>query len=143
MIYSVMPVCALLLILAPIFPLWVPIAWYNSMEILFPGLGVIFTTTFIAIVMKYINDTIWWLVVLSLIQKNLPKHDTAKILSIFWVVVYICSSIGPIIAGAIFTFLDPVSLFLVVLVLNLSILIMIGTGRFGENQTQNQQEVIK
>ncbi|MHA1882808.1 MAG: MFS transporter [Candidatus Thorarchaeota archaeon] len=143
MIYSVMPICASLLIIAPFVPLWVPIAWYNSMEILFPGLGVVFTTTFIAIVMKYINDTIWWLVVLSLIQKNLPKHDTAKILSIFWVVVYICTSIGPVIAGAMFTFLDPIFLFLVVLVLNLSILTVIGAGKFGENQNGNQQEVIK
>ena len=138
--YGMMPVSAALLIIAPIIPIWVPESWYLMVENIAPGFGVLFTTAFVAIVMKFTNDTIWWLVVLSLIRKNLPTQDTAKILSIFWVVVYICSSVGPILAGAMFTYLEPNVLFMVILVLNLIILIAIGSGRLGENQKENRQE---
>ncbi|MHA1479856.1 MAG: MFS transporter [Candidatus Thorarchaeota archaeon] len=141
--YGMMPVSAALLIIAPIIPIWVPESWYLMVENIAPGFGVLFTTAFVAIVMKFTNDTIWWLVVLSLIRKNLPTQDTAKILSIFWVVVYICSSIGPILAGAMFTYLEPNVLFMAILVLNLIILIAIGSGRLGENQKENQHEDAK
>jgi MFS family permease len=130
-VYSVMPISAGLLYLAPVFPLLAPIEFVNAADTLFPSLGVIFTTSFIAIVMKYVNDSLWAALVLILIRKNLPQTDTAKILSIFWVIVYVLSSVGPVIAGAIYSFLEPSLVFLVVLVMNLLILVAIGKGPFG------------
>ncbi|MGV9103738.1 MAG: hypothetical protein ACOC3C_06455, partial [Candidatus Thorarchaeota archaeon] len=134
-VYLLMPVSAALLILAPIVTFWGPQTWVLAANGIYPGLGVIFSTAFIAIVMKYLNDTLWYMVLLTLIQKSLPKEDTAKILSIFWFTVYICSSIGPLIAGAIFEYLSPAFLFGIMLVLNLIILVSIKTGPFADNNS--------
>ncbi len=139
-VYSVMPISAALLYFAPIFPVIAPLEVINAANLLFPSLGVIFTTPFVAIVMKYVNDSLWAALVLILIRKRLPQTDTAKILSIFWVVVYILSSVGPVIAGAIYTFLVPSLVFLVVLVMNLLILIAIAKGPFGNDNTNSVEK---
>jgi len=121
-VYAVMPVCATLLMLAPVFPFWAPSSFVEAAESLTTGLGVVFTTPFLAIVMKDINDTLWSLVLLTLVQKRLPRQDTAKILAVFWFIVYLFTSIGPFIGGVLFTYADPSQLFAVVLALNLIIL---------------------
>ncbi|TFG12619.1 MFS transporter [Candidatus Thorarchaeota archaeon] len=145
-VYLLMPVSAALLILAPIITFWAPQAWILNANSTYPGLGAIFSTAFIAIVMKYLNDTLWYMVLLTLIQKSLPKKDTAKILSIFWFTVYVTSSVGPLIAGAIFEYLSPAFLFGIMLVLNLIILISIQMGSFAENSASangNQKDVVE
>jgi len=145
-VYLLMPVSAVLLILAPIIAFWGPQTWVLTANGIYPGLGVIFSTAFIAIVMKYLNDTLWYMVLLTLIQKSLPTKDTAKILSIFWFTVYICSSIGPLIAGAIFEYLSPAFLFGIMLALNIIILVSIKTGPFAKNTSSadgNQKDVVE
>lgn len=120
-VYSFMPISALFLIIAPIFPYWVPEVVYNQAESILTGLGAVFSTPFLAILLKSVNDAVWFLLLLTIIQKNLPKQDTAKILSVFWFLVYLFSSIGPSIGGFVFDF-SPGSLFVIMLLLNIVIL---------------------
>ena len=140
-VYSVMPISAGMLFIAPYFPNVAPLDLVLAADSISPGLGVIFTTPFIAIVMKYVNDTLWWALIIILIRKRLPKTDTSKILSIFRVIVYIMSAIGPAIAGAIYTYLNPQSTFLVVFFLNILILAAIALGPFG-NENENSTSTI-
>jgi cyanate permease len=122
-----MPLCALLLLIAPIFPYWVPEFVRNQADSVFNGLGAIFSTPFVALVLKSVNDSVWYLLLLTIIQKNLPRRDTAKILSVFWFIVYLLSSIGPFVGGFIFQYFYQGYLFVVVFVLNLIILGWIAT----------------
>jgi len=137
-VYAVMPICAFLLMIAQQFPYWAPQEFMDSANQLFPGLGVIFTTPFIAIVAKYINDTLWYLVLLTLIQKNMPRTDTAKILGVFWFIVFSFSTVGPFLGGLIFTYLDPSALFALVVVAN--ILILGAITRFGFENGSRPEE---
>ncbi len=128
-VYSFMPPCALLLFIAPLFPYWAPVEFVSMIQLVYPGLDVVFATPFIAIVMKHVSDVLWWLVLLTMIQKNLPRTDTSKTLAIFWAVVYVCASVGPFIAGLIFATLNPSLVFL--LVLGLNFIILGWTVRYG------------
>jgi len=121
-VYSFMPISALFLIIAPIFPYWVPEAVYNQAESILTGLGAVFSTPFLAILLKSVNDAVWYLLLLTIIQKNLPKQDTAKILSVFWFLVYLFSSIGPSIGGFVFQNFYLGSLFVIMFLLNIVIL---------------------
>ena len=91
-------------------------------DALVPGLGIIFKTSFLAVVLKYVNDTLWGTIVLVLIRKRLPSHDTAKFLSLFWFIVWLTSSFGPLIGGIISESTSILYLFVGVLILNLFIL---------------------
>ncbi len=130
LVYSVMPICAGLLIIAPAFPTWAPQSVVIAADSLIAGLGVVFTTPFLAIVAKLINDSLWALVLITLIQKSMPRTDTAKILGVFWTIVYIMASFGPFIGGLIYQFLNPTGMFVVVMVANLLILVGIAGYRF-------------
>jgi MFS family permease len=121
-VYSIMPVCALLLIIAPIVPYWAPMSLVNQAESLFSGLSAVFSTPFLAIVLKSVNDAVWYLVLLTIIQKNLPRRDTAKILSVFWFIVFLFASIGPLLGGLVFQYFPQGHLFIVVFLLNIIIL---------------------
>jgi len=121
-VYIFMPICAGLLLVAPIFPQWAPDWLIIATEARMEGLGVIFTTPFLAIVIKMVNDVLWYTILLALIRKRIPRKDTAKILAMFWAVVYLCQSIGPLIGGVIFTYFEQSYLFVIVLGLNFLIL---------------------
>jgi MFS family permease len=121
-VYIFMPICAGLLLVAPIFPQWAPDWLIIATEARMEGLGVIFTTPFLAIVIKMVNDVLWYTILLALIRKRIPRKDTAKILAMFWAVVYLCQSIGPLIGGIIFTYFEQSFLFVIVLGLNFLIL---------------------
>jgi MFS family permease len=133
-VYSVMPLCAIMIILAPVFPYWVPEQLVQVADSRIPGLGIVFTTPFLALVVKNINDILWSLVLLTLIQKRLPRQDTAKTLAVFWSIVYLFMSFGPFIGGLVFTYADPSQLFAIVLILNVIILSSIARiGLVGRN----------
>jgi hypothetical protein len=121
-VYSLMPVSVLLLILASYVTFWGPTELYVLAESMWPGLGAIFTVPFVAIVLKYVNDLLWWVVLITMIQKSLPRTDTAKMLACFWFTVYVVRAIGPIIAGLVFQYSSPVFLFVIVFFMNLLIL---------------------
>jgi hypothetical protein len=100
---------------------------------MWPGLGAIFTVPFVAIVLKYVNDLLWWVVLITMIQKSLPRTDTAKMLACFWFTVYVVRAIGPIIAGLVFQYSSPVFLFVIVFFMNLLILGLIHRGGLNIN----------
>ncbi len=121
-VYGIMPISSLLLLIAPIFPFWAPNFLLTHAESVFTGLSVIFSTPFLAIVLKSANDAVWTVLILIIIQKNLPRKDTSKILSVFWFIVYLLASIGPSIGGFVFEFLYQGYLFVIVLMINIIIL---------------------
>lgn len=121
-VYAMMPVSAALLILAYWVPDWAPPSVIDAANLLIPGLGVIFKVSFLAVVLKYVNDQLWYVIMLILIRKKLPGRDTSKILSMFWFVIYLTSSIGPLIGGVVSEFSSFLILFVGMLVLNVLIL---------------------
>ena len=129
LVYSIMPICVGLLIIAQDVQYWVPESIYYAADSIIGGLGLVFTTPFLAIVIKAINDSLWALVLMTLIQKSMPRTDTAKILGIFWTVVYIVTSPGYFFGGLIFEFLGPSNMFVVIMIANL--LILGGIAKYG------------
>ena len=137
LIYGFMPICAAILVLAPVLSFWAPASLVAAADTLYPGLGSIFSTPFIAIIIKSVNDSLWYLILLTIIQKNLPGRDTAKILGTFWFLVYLSTSIGPYIAGVFFQYFNPQLLFVLVLILNIGILATISRkGLISESAMQ-------
>ena len=139
-IYSMMPISAVLLLFAPIFPYWVPHYIPAIVDSYFMGTGVIFSTPFLAIVMKYVNDALWWLIILVIVKKHLPRKDTSKVLAIFMMLVYLFMSVGPFIGSLLFTFLDPSNLFGLVLILNIVILCILLISNFFQDDVMNNKE---
>ncbi len=141
LVYSIMPICAALLIIAQDVPHWVPESIFNAAESIVSGLGLIFTTPFLAIVIKAINDSLWALVLMTLIQKSMPRTDTAKVLGIFWTVVYIVTSPGYFVGGLVFQFMGPSNMFVIIMIANF--LILGGIAKYGfkskEPQTLTQR----
>ena len=121
-VYSVVPISAILLVISPLFPYWAPDSVIFAAESMIEGLGSIFSTSFLAILLKSINDSLWLLLLLIIIQKNVPRQDTSKVLSVFWFIVWMCASIGPYVGGLVFQYFYQGDLFIVVLMLNLLIL---------------------
>jgi len=139
-VYAIMPVSAVLLIVAYWIPDWAPLSFSLFANSIIPGLGVIFKTSFLAVVLKYVNDTLWYTIVLVLIRKRLPSKDTSKILSLFWFIVYIAASFGPIIGGLISEAINI--MFLLVLVFILNIVILAAIARYDlTTKGQSDQEI--
>lgn len=122
LVYSIMPVSATLMILASWIPNWAPLSFSVAANAVIPGLGVIFNTSFLGVVLKYTNDVLWYTIVLVLIRKRLPSQDTSKILSLFWFIVWLTSSMGPLIGGIISETVGILYLFVGMLILNIIIL---------------------
>jgi len=129
LVYSIMPICAGLLVIAQDVPYWVPESIFYAADSILSGLGLVFTTPFLAIVIKAINDSLWALVLMTLIQKSMPRTDTAKVLGIFWTVVYIVTSPGYFVGGLIFEFMGPSNMFVIIMIANL--LILVGIAKYG------------
>ena len=139
-VYAIMPISALLLIVAYWIPDWAPLSFSLFANSIIPGLGIIFKTSFLAVVLKYVNDTLWYTIVLVLIRKRLPSKDTSKILSLFWFIVWIAASFGPIIGGLISEATSIMSLFVMVFILN--IIILASIARYDlTTKGQNGQDV--
>ncbi|MFW9845269.1 MAG: MFS transporter [Candidatus Thorarchaeota archaeon] len=134
LVYLVMPICAALLMVAPTYEYWMPLQVVNTADSFLPGLRLVFTTPFLAMVLKYTNDILWGLVLLTMIQKKMPRTDTSKVLAVFWSTVNIIASIGPLIGGLIFEFLEASTLFAIVLVTNL--VILGGVGYYGVDKKE-------
>ncbi|MHA1652412.1 MAG: MFS transporter [Candidatus Thorarchaeota archaeon] len=121
-VYGIMPLSMLLILLAPMFPFWAPAGVVTTANNIMPGLGALFTTVFVAIVLKYVNDGLWWLLLFTMIRKNLPRRDTAKFLALFWALVSGLGALGPVIGGAIFALGSPALVFVIGLAINIAIL---------------------
>jgi MFS family permease len=139
-IYSIMPISAILLISASIFPYWAQTSIVDTLNGIVMGSGVIFSVAFLGIVLKYVNDALWWLIILVIVKKHLPRKDSSKVLAIFMMLVYIFMSAGPFIGSLLFTFFDPSYLFWIVLVLNVTILCVLLKGDFLNDDEMNNKE---
>ncbi len=121
-VYSVMPITLILLILAPIFPYWLPVTIAGPLIASFPITEPLMSTAFLAVAMKNINDILWWTLILTYLRKAIPRSETAKMLSIFWIVVSISFLITPIPSGIIYTLFGAIPLLVMALVINFVIL---------------------
>ncbi|MBS3794078.1 MAG: MFS transporter [Candidatus Thorarchaeota archaeon] len=121
-VYSLMPISVLLLLLSAVIPYWAPMNFISSVSSILPVFEVVFSTPFLAIVLKYVSDAVWGLMLMTIIQKLMPREDTSKVLGVFWTIVYISNSLGPLLGSVLFTYLHPAILFILVLVLNIGIL---------------------
>jgi MFS family permease len=126
-VYSVMPICIALLLVAPIFPYWLPmfiIAPYISIPFLKPLLS----TAFIAITLKNINDILWGTLILVYLRQAIPRGDTAKMLSITFTIVAITGLFTPVPAAFAYTFVGAPPVLVISLLLNFVILIVLALG---------------
>ena len=139
-IYSIMPISALLLLLAPIVPYWMPPIFPDSADSFIMGIGVIFSTPFLGILMKYVNDTLWWLIILVIVKKHLPSEDTSKVLAVFMTIIYLFMAGGPFIGSILFTFFNPSHVFMIVLILNGLILFTLLVSNFFQDNIMNNKE---
>ncbi len=102
-VYSVMPITLVLLILAPLFPFWLPIIIAAPLISTYPILEPLFSTAFLALAMKNINDILWWTLILTYLRKAMPRSETAKMISIFFIVIFLAFLVTPIPSGIIYT----------------------------------------
>jgi MFS family permease len=121
-VYSVMPICLTLLIIAPLIPYWLPIDIVTSILGTFPFLQPLLTTAFLAMAMKYINDILWMTLILTYLRRALPRAETAKMLSIFMIVITFSFIITPIPASILYTFFGAMPILYIALAINLLIL---------------------
>ncbi|MFX1563933.1 MAG: MFS transporter [Promethearchaeota archaeon] len=122
LVYSVMPICLILLIIAPMIPYWLPSSIVLSILATFPFLQPLLTTAFLAMAMKYINDILWMTLILTYLRRALPRTETAKMLSIFMIVIMLAFIITPIPAGILYTFFGAIPILYIALAINLLIL---------------------
>jgi hypothetical protein len=80
------------------------------------------STAFIALAMKNINDILWWTLILTYLRKAMPRSETSKMLSIFFIVVFFAFLITPIPSGVVYTLFGAVPLLVLTLGINLIIL---------------------
>ncbi|MHA2425042.1 MAG: MFS transporter, partial [Candidatus Thorarchaeota archaeon] len=124
-VYSIMPVSISLLIVARFVPNYTPDSWLLAIDQVYPGLSVIFTLAFLATAMKSINDTLWWSVLGTYIQKSLPRQDLGKLFSLTAVIILAVVSLGPIPAGIIYTNWQGLPLLFITLIINIFIFILL------------------
>lgn len=128
-VYSVMPLCLVLLLIAPLFPSWLPFPSLTTpLVTAYPILGPLLSTAFIATACKRINDILWWTLILTFLRRVIPRTDTAKMISILMIIVMISSVVTPIPAGIVYTVSGAVPVLLVTLILNLAILAILVLG---------------
>lgn len=124
-VYSLMPISVTLLIVASVVPFWAPVEFISSVSNFIPIVQIIFSTPFLAIVLKYVSDALWALIFLTIVQKMMPREHTSIIIGVFWGIVYLCYSIAPLIGGLLFECFSPIAAFVTVMILNIGILVSI------------------
>jgi len=127
-VYSVMPVCLALLILAPVYPYWLPVEIVVQLAAAYPILEPLLSTAFLATAFKRINDVLWWTLILTYLRRAIPRSETAKMLSIFFIVTMIANIATPIPAAYIYTFFGAFPVLSVTLIFNL---VIVGILVFG------------
>ncbi len=139
LVYGMMPIAAVLLVVAPAVPVWAPVGAVERADAVYPGLGVIFTTPFLAIMIKYVNDALWGLIIITLIKRMLPRNNTAKALAMMTMIGYACAAVGPLVGGFVFKYLPPSMLFVLVLWLNVIILGVLANTHMEEGGSVGRQ----
>jgi MFS family permease len=127
-VYSVMPITMTILILAPMFPFYLPVPLVQSISSAFPIIAPLFSTPFIALAMKSINDILWWTLILTYLRMAIPRSETAKMLSIFFIITSISFLITQVPAAFIYTFWGAIPVLILALGINLVIVSILVLG---------------
>ncbi len=127
-IYAVMPICITLLIITPLFPYWLPIDIVNILVSISPLFNPLTRTPFIAIAFKRINDILWRTLILTYLRKAIPRSETAKMLSIFFIVIMLANLITPIPAAIAYTLFGAIPVLFITLGLNFVIMAILLLG---------------
>lgn len=126
-VYSVMLFALSLLIIAQYMRYIAPEEWVNTLDSLYPGLGVILSLAFIATAMKTTNDNLWGTVISAYIQKSLPREDLGKMLGLSTLLVLLVGTIAPVFSGYIYSLFAGVPLIIGAIILNIIILVVLVT----------------
>lgn len=124
-VYSVMPISLTLLILAPIFPYWLPTQSVSIISMSYPILEPLLSTAFLSIAIKGVNDILWWTLILALLRRTIPKGETAKVISIVFIMLNLVGIFIPIPSGLIYSNFGALPLLLGSLLANFIILIIL------------------
>ena len=138
-VYSVMPVCVTLLLIAPLFPYWLPFPMIAPYIAAYPFLDPLLSTAFIAITLKNVNDILWGTLILVYLRRAIPRGDTAKMLSITFTIVAITGLFTPVPAAFAYTFLGAPPVLMVSLILNFVILAVLVFGNIEPKTIKGQE----
>ncbi|MFX0169634.1 MAG: MFS transporter [Candidatus Hodarchaeota archaeon] len=137
-VYSVMPITMTILIIAPLFPYYLPIATVESISSALPMIAPLLSTPFIALAMKNINDILWWTLILTYLRKAIPRSETAKMLSIFFIVTSLSFVTTQVPAGFIYTFWGAIPVLIMALAINFVILCVLIFGNIEPKPIPNE-----
>ena len=127
-VYSVMPVVMVILIVAPFFPYYLPLPLVQSISVAVPVISPLLSTPFIALAMKNINDILWWTLILTYLRSSLPRSETAKMLSIFFIITGLSAVTTQIPAAFIYTYFGAIPVLILALAINLVIITILICG---------------
>ncbi len=143
-IYSIIPLSVALVLVSPSYPFLplIPHEWIQWAGKLFPGGEVIFSTVFLGLILKSINDNLWATILFTVIGSKFPKKDWGKTSSMYFSIVVLIATMAPTLAGIMFESMGPEWMFAMLIVLNIALIITIIATKFGMTP-QNSMEIIK
>ncbi len=124
-VYSLMPVSLGLLIVASRFTYILPNVLIDDIIHFFAPLDLIFQTGFIAIVLKFINDTLWYSLLFMSVKRYAPRLDSGKILSAYAILVQAPNILLNSVLGVVYTYIGGLLLILTCLAINIVILLIL------------------
>jgi hypothetical protein len=127
-VYSVMPITMAILIFAPMFPFYLPQPIVESISLAYPPIAPLLSTPFIALAMKNINDILWWTLILTYLRSSLPRSETAKMLSIFFIITSLSFVATQVPAAYLYTYFGAIPVLLLALGVNLVIVTILIFG---------------
>ena len=132
-IYSMIPLSVALVMISPIYPYipFIPHDWIQWAATQFPGGEVIFSTVFLGLILKSINDNLWATILFTVIGSKFPKKDWGKTSSMYFSIVVLIATIAPTIAGILFESIGPEWMFGLLIVLNVLLILTIIVTKFG------------
>ncbi|MDF1537953.1 MAG: MFS transporter [Candidatus Thorarchaeota archaeon] len=143
-IYSIIPLSVALVLVAPSYPFipFIPHEWIQWAGVLFPGGEVIFSTVFLGLILKSINDNLWATILFTVIGSKFPKKDWGKTSSMYFSIVVLIATIAPTLAGVMFESIGPEWMFAMLIMLNIALIITIVATKFGMTP-QSSTEIIE
>jgi MFS family permease len=132
-IYSMIPLSVALVLISPIYPYFpfIPQTWIQWAALQFPGGEVIFSTVFLGLILKSVNDSLWATILFTVIGSKLPRKDWGKTSSMYFSIVVLIATIAPTIAGFMFETIGPEWMFALLIVLNVTLILTIIVTKFG------------
>ena len=78
--------------------------------------------------MKNINDILWWTLILTYLRSSLPRSETAKMLSIFFIITSLSFVATQVPAAFLYTYFGAIPVLLLALGVNLVIVSILIIG---------------